>query len=218
MRKVLSFFVVFFLLGFLYQSTPLFAQTTTNPNFSPNTDAGVPQNTHTLSQSLLYDLLSAASCQIAGVDPATSDHRCLGINPSTGKLSYINTHYGLIGMTSGLIGATFNIPVDSRTYIGYLQHNFGVTKAVAADTTTDNSIGFTGLKPLLNIWASFRNITYLLFVVVFILVGIAIMLRVQIDPRTVMTIENQLPKILVGLILVTFSYAIAGLLIDLMWL
>ncbi len=43
------------------------------------------------------------------------------------------------------------------------------------------------------------------------------MLRVHIDPRTVMTIENQIPKIIVGIILVTFSFAIAGLLIDLMY-
>jgi hypothetical protein len=43
------------------------------------------------------------------------------------------------------------------------------------------------------------------------------MLRVHIDPRTVMTIENQIPKIIVGILLVTFSFAISGLLIDVMY-
>ena len=32
-----------------------------------------------------------------------------------------------------------------------------------------------------------------------------------------MTIQNQIPKIIISLILVTFSFAIAGFLIDLMW-
>ena len=44
------------------------------------------------------------------------------------------------------------------------------------------------------------------------------MLRLKIDPRTVMTIQNQIPKIIIGLILVTLSFAIAGLLIDIMWI
>jgi hypothetical protein len=43
------------------------------------------------------------------------------------------------------------------------------------------------------------------------------MLRIRIDPRTVMTIQNQIPKIIIGLLLVTFSFAIAGFLIDLMY-
>ena len=58
---------------------------------------------------------------------------------------------------------------------------------------------------------------YILFVLVFIIVGVAIMLRVKIDPRTVMTIQNQIPKLIIGVLLVTFSIAIAGFLIDIMW-
>jgi hypothetical protein len=44
------------------------------------------------------------------------------------------------------------------------------------------------------------------------------MFRVKLDPKTAITIEAAIPKIIVGLIMVTFSYAIAGFLIDLMWL
>ena len=38
-------------------------------------------------------------------------------------------------------------------------------------------IGFEGLSPLLNIWKAFRDIAYLLFVLVFIILGVAIMLE-----------------------------------------
>lgn len=78
-------------------------------------------------------------------------------------------------------------------------------------------LGYEGLKPIQNLWVQFRNIVYLLFVLLFVIVGLAIMLRVRIDPRTVMTIQNQIPKIIIALILVTFSYAIAGFLIDMMY-
>jgi hypothetical protein len=92
--------------------------------------------------------------------------------------------------------------------------NFGLAKSSYAQAT---GIGFTGLTPLLHAWVVFRNIVYLLFVFAFILIGLAIMMRLKIDPRTVMTIQNQIPKIIVSLVLVTFSFAIAGFLIDMMW-
>ncbi len=80
-----------------------------------------------------------------------------------------------------------------------------------------SGIGYCGLSPLLGAWEVMRNIVYLIFVLVFMVIGIAIMLRIHIDPRTVMTIENQIPKLIIGLLLVTFSFAIAGLLIDIMY-
>ena len=44
------------------------------------------------------------------------------------------------------------------------------------------------------------------------------MFRAKINPQTVVTIQSAIPKAVVALILVTFSYAIAGLMIDLMYL
>jgi hypothetical protein len=48
--------------------------------------------------------------------------------------------------------------------------------------------------------------------------GLLIMLRIKISPQAVITVQNAIPRIITTLILVTFSYAIAGLLIDLMYL
>jgi len=44
------------------------------------------------------------------------------------------------------------------------------------------------------------------------------MLRMKINPQTVISVQNSIPKIITTLILITFSYAIAGLLIDSMYL
>lgn len=79
-------------------------------------------------------------------------------------------------------------------------------------------VGFSGLEPLLPIWKAFRNIAYILLAIILIAVGFMVMLRKKIDPKTVVTVQNSLPRIVVALILITFSYAIVGLMIDLMYL
>ena len=44
-----------------------------------------------------------------------------------------------------------------------------------------------------------------------------IMFRMKINPQTVINIENALPRIVVAMLLITFSFAIAGFLIDMMY-
>lgn len=158
----------------------------------------------------MIEVMSSISCLLAGVDPINPAQKCLGIN--NGKIGPVDAKEGTIGMMGNLIGMTFNIPLHSGDYLGYLASNFGVAKPAYAKES-----GFESLAPLTGIWIGFRNVVYILFVLVFVVIGFAIMFRVHIDPRTVMTIENQIPKIIIALIFVTFSLAIAGLLIDLMW-
>jgi hypothetical protein len=63
-------------------------------------------------------------------------------------------------------------------------------------------------------WQVSRNISYIFFVIIFIIVGFLIMFRKKISPELVITVGNSLPKLIAGLILVTFSFAIAGLFLD----
>lgn len=105
-----------------------------------------------------------------------------------------------------------NPPASSVEYFADLGKNLGIAQPAYAQ-----GIGFEGLKPVLSIWKVFRNIAYLFFVIVFVFIGFAIMFRLKIDPQTVISIQNALPKVIVALILVTFSYAIAGLLVDLIY-
>src|SRR3989338_11081239 len=116
---------------------------------------------------------------------------------------------------SNMISMLYAPPIHTSDYFQSLANNFGIVKNANAQT---KGTGFDGLKPLQNLWEAFRNIVYLLFVIVFVVIGLAIMLRIKIDPRTVMTIQNQIPKIIIGILLVTFSFAIAGFLVDIMWI
>lgn len=118
---------------------------------------------------------------------------------------------GMIGFTNQSIAYLYNPPASGVQYIAQSFNNFLGKPAYA-------SAGTDGLKGIQNIWKSFRNAVYILFSVIFIGIGIAIMLRIKISQNAVITIQSAIPQLITSLILVTFSYAIAGLLIDLSYL
>ncbi|MFZ2152840.1 MAG: hypothetical protein WAV41_02150 [Microgenomates group bacterium] len=121
---------------------------------------------------------------------------------------------GMIGYGANMI-AQLSVPAASGVqYLADLKDTFlGGHPAYAQ---TPNGFGFTGLQPILPIWRGFRNVVYLLSSLIFIIIGVMIMLRVKISPQAVINIQNAIPQLVTTLILVTFSYAIAGLLIDVM--
>jgi len=119
---------------------------------------------------------------------------------------------GALGTTTNLIASVYTPQASGIQYIAQVKDNFLGKPAYAQGT------GFVGLQPLLPIWRGFRNVVYLLASIVFIFIGIMIMLRIKISPQAVINIQNAIPQIITTLILVTFSYAIAGLLIDLTYI
>lgn len=227
--------LVFILLttGYLILTTSAHAQTSTtttvgsmqtptqDSKYAPKFNSDVPLDQHSYIQASMIEVMSAMICQLSGKDPIRKDHKCLGVDPQTGNIGFVENGGGAIGAVGLFISYTFTPPASSADYARYLAGNFGVAKKTYAQSPCVNNpaqgFGFCGIAPLLDIWVAMRNIAYLLFVIIFVIIGLAIMLRVHIDPRTVMTIENQIPKIIVGILLVTFSFAISGLLIDVMY-
>lgn len=119
-----------------------------------------------------------------------------------------------INTTGAMIAALYaNPPASGVQYLADVSSRFGIVKPVYAQAGT----GFRALSPILPIWRAFRNLAYLAFVIIFVIMGFAIMFRIKISPQAVITIQSALPRIVIALILVTFSYAIAGLLIDLIY-
>jgi hypothetical protein len=116
---------------------------------------------------------------------------------------------GLAGTTSNAIASLYQPPASGIQYIAQVKDNFLGKPAYA------QGIGFKGLEPLIPIWRNFRNFTYILSSIAFIIIGLLIVLRVKISPQAVISIQNAVPQLVTTLLLITFSYAIAGLLIDL---
>lgn len=122
---------------------------------------------------------------------------------------------GAIPIVGNLIaGLISNPPVSTREYLADLGSNLGLPiKSVYAQGT-----GWQALRPVLPVWKAFRNVAYMAFVIIFVVIGFMIMFRAKINPQTVISIQAALPRIIVTLLLVTFSYAIAGLMIDLIYI
>jgi hypothetical protein len=64
------------------------------------------------------------------------------------------------------------------------------------------------------IWGFFRNIAYVFFIIIMIITGFMIMFRKELPGQVVVGISNTLPQIILGIILVTFSFAIVGIVMD----
>lgn len=120
-----------------------------------------------------------------------------------------------VGGTTRFIAMMFESPPAS-TY-AFIQ-DMGQTLGFIPKTAYAQGVGFSGLTPLLGIWKAFRNIAYLLMAVFMVIIGFMIMFRKKIDPKIVVTVQNALPRVVIALLLITFSYAIVGLFIDLMYL
>jgi hypothetical protein len=121
---------------------------------------------------------------------------------------------GAVGNINNLIASLYATPpASSAYYLADLGQRLNIAQPVYAQ-----GVGFSGLQPLLPLWRAARNIAYTFFVLIFIITGFAIIFRAKISPQAVVTIQSAIPKAIMALILVTFSYAIAGLMIDLMYL
>lgn len=126
-----------------------------------------------------------------------------------------NYQKSMTGFFSNVIKTPFANPPASGVMWAYegLQNAGFVPKTLAAE-----GIGFSAIKPYAEIWKLFRDISFMLLVVFLMIVGFMIMFRTKLNPQTVISVENALPKIVISLILITFSFAIAGFLIDLMYI
>lgn len=130
-------------------------------------------------------------------------------------------------MKNGLIGF-------SDTAINYAYNNFptinvydhlarewvpGYDESTTSTYAARSTASETGYDELMNsgiapLWGTVRNIAYVFFVIIMIVVGFMIMFRSKIGGQTLVSLGNFLPGLITSLILITFSFAIAGLLID----
>lgn len=118
-----------------------------------------------------------------------------------------------IQLAGGLVGGLIDQrPVSTSKYVRYLAQKTNIVETAYAQGT-----GFGALEPIIPIWSAFRNVAYIAFVLIFIFVGFMIMFRARLDPQTVVNIQNSIPKLIVTLLLITFSYPIVGFLIDIIY-
>ncbi len=133
-------------------------------------------------------------------------------NPSDGDQNF---YHSVVGSISKVIAAPMANPPASGVLwaLNGLQSAGFIPKAMASE-----GLGFGVIQPFAKIWVVFRDLAYVALVLVIVVAGFMIMFRMKLNPQTVISIENALPRVIVSLIIITFSFAIAGFLIDLMYL
>jgi len=105
------------------------------------------------------------------------------------------------------------IPVNLALFFRDYAQRIPVVKNTAFAATPDD---YLGSQLIYATWTMVRNISLGVISVFLLVIGIMIMTRKKINPQTVVTVQNALPRIAISIILVFFSYAIGAFLVKLM--
>lgn len=173
-------------------------------------------------QDILENSLGKQTNETLGVD-ATNLSEWVGdatqyliINGATlmvGKEALVGGQVsGLLGRTMAMTTGILQSPPDIQT-TAYLKRTLG--NNIFSPQQAYAQTGVDYISSIVSIWAIVRNISYSLAAIILVILGFMVMTRQHIDPRTVITFTAALPRIIVSLILITFSYPLAGFIIDL---
>lgn len=105
-------------------------------------------------------------------------------------------------------GLKLNIPITTDQYLATI--NPFTAKTANAQAADELNKG--GLNTL---WLNFRNTAFAFSAIILVIIGFMIMLRSRLDPRTSITAMNSLPKVVIAMVLIYFSFGLAGFMLDL---
>jgi len=236
-KKLLVAIAVFAILAQgLLSPVVVLAQSQTKPWYAPDYQefidkiSSAPESeiygeryTHAQVWWIIYSLISFA------IEHKISD--CFAKN-STGNLtngldSFINcvtaynTSNSKMAVSSGGLGflefarlsdfMITNRPASAVTYFASVLDRVGVPSVYAQQS----GFGFNSLLPVFGLWTASRNGSYALITLAVILLAFMVMFRTRISPQVTIGVTTAIPRIVIGLLLITFSFAIAGFVIDL---
>lgn len=229
-HQLIKFFLLFSLFAFsflLFANKPSFAQESTPsatvlPAVYNQQSSYIPQTSPHTASIAIYNFSHALSCILVGQSPIAPclEYKAItdtqGVVRSLPILSDSNTSMGILGFgRTALTSLLETKPISSSEFMVDMGRNIGIVKEANAQVGgSGNSI----LSPVYKLWSVSRNIAYLVMIIVFLLVGLMVMFRQKLNPQTVVTVQLALPGLVIGLVLITFSYFIASLITDMAFL
>ena len=219
-KNMFYILIVFFALT----TGAVFAQTTSTSSTNLNQCAPVNGSGLSVWNSCGFTPSIFQSMSISILGNYTQYQNLLGCN---GNQNCINSFhytggYGALGDTTALMGYMYTEhPASGIGYFAYLGQKAGfVNNTYAAGTSSINSgpvYGFSFLSPIEHLWAFSRDIAYLLLVIAIIATGLLIIIGGKIGQSQIpITFMSALPNIVAAVILIEFSYALGGFMIDIM--
>jgi hypothetical protein len=106
------------------------------------------------------------------------------------------------------------IPISLAYYTKSLASKIPFVKNTAFAQEIETS-KFPGFAALLKLWQLMRNFAFGIVAGFMVITGIMIMMRKQTDARTAVTVQYALPRLVISLALIAFSYAIGAFFIAL---
>ncbi len=205
----------------LLLSDPLCVDAPLVSNFSrPTTDYRL-QDVSTFQENALTDQESTTGegfflfSSTAGINSLVT--HVLGVNSETAATMQargIRVPSGAVEtIASGISYIVGTPPANTAEYIADIGRDAGFIKTAYAE----EGMGWNQLNSIMQLWKTFRNIAYIIFIIIFVVIGFMIMFRSKIGGQALLTIQSALPNIVVTLLLITFSYAIASLMVDLIY-
>lgn len=144
------------------------------------------------------------NCFGPGIDTNTCINNLGTMNPSSPLLFIANLNDAALSVR----------PASGINYIGQKIDALSPVKVAHAQ----EGFGFTTLEPLRGLWVTFRDISYGLMAFGVVILAFLVILRQKISAQVVLSVQSALPRIAVAFLFITFSYAIAGFIIDLAYL
>jgi len=201
-KNLLAAFLFIFTFYFLLLPSPTLAQAPIPSYVSPASPI--------YTDLLVHNLFHSFSCLAVG--SSVIGKPCLTYQNGIPVLSQVNLQGGALGAGTSLIGLLYkHPPVRTVDYLASVGQGFGFVKAAHAQVTGS---GAGVLSPILNLWEASRNIAYVFMIIIFVVIGLMVMFRQRINPQTVITAQAALPGLVIGLVMITFSFFLAGLISD----
>lgn len=153
--------------------------------------------------------------EIEEIKKQTENKNCNFNNSNVGDPESVSRIRGsLAGVATTVYGnVTTEPPPVNLAY--YTKHNLQkipvVNNTAFAQTSIYDSFG---LRMFMSIWEVSRRIAYAMLSIIMIVIGIMISTGRKINPQTVVTAQTALPRIVISLVLITFSYPIGAVLVS----
>lgn len=122
---------------------------------------------------------------------------------------------GALDVGTRTLGSLYSNPPASLAFqINQTLISLSPVKSAEAQSLSGAPTGSSILTFVSTLHRSVSNLVYVFYVFIFIIISFTILLKNKINGQEFVNIMNYIPKIIVSLVLVVFSYSISGLIID----
>lgn len=180
------------------------------------TNATINQNNSQLD-ALAWGLLNRI--QTTNIPLYTQDGQ--PVTASNGTPVYVQRSGAIAGVMNYSNQMYLNPPASGVVYAQQEWNKITKGYVAHAQDAADESwvyypgLGFNILNPVQDFWILARNIAYLAMIIIIIVVAFLVAFRSNFGGQTQVTIANSIPNIVIALIMITISYPLSGLAIDL---